>query len=367
MDAPLKPARRLYFVNGPVDFLFMGGLSVAAFAAMTLWSHTNKAVMERTNPAIVVAGFLVWIVNWPHFSATSFRLYHSRANIAQYPMTALLVPVVMMAAIVGSFLSPKGIAPYFVKLFTIWSPYHFSGQSVGLTLVYARRAGFKVGKLERMALSGFVYGSFICATAAGEAGTGMGSYYTVEYPLLGLPYVVAQWSTWGMYACGAAFLLLAFWWSLRQRRLVPPIVLLPAVSQYLWFIPGARILSYAEFVPFFHSLQYMLIAWSMQLKERLDQDGIEPSPRYVLSESLRWGLINFTGGALLFFVFPQVAGRLGRDLPFASAVVLAAVQIHHFFVDGVIWKLRNPKVGSPLLVNLEEMIRPEPRPAREIT
>jgi hypothetical protein len=29
-------------------------------------------------------------------------------------------------------------------------------------------------------------------------------------------------------------------------------------------------------------------------------------------------------------------------------VVMAGVQIHHFFVDGVIWKIRNPRIGTLL-------------------
>jgi hypothetical protein len=28
--------------------------------------------------------------------------------------------------------------------------------------------------------------------------------------------------------------------------------------------------------------------------------------------------------------------------------MLAAIQVHHFFVDGVIWRLRNPAARSPL-------------------
>ena len=44
-------------------------------------------------------------------------------------------------------------------------------------------------------------------------------------------------------------------------------------------------------------------------------------------------------------------------------MVLSAVQIHHFLVDGVIWKLKSPKVSSPLLVNIDDMLRPAPKPA----
>ena len=40
----------------------------------------------------------------------------------------------------------------------------------------------------------------------------------------------------------------------------------------------------------------------------------------------------------------------GIPLDLSVAVIIAGVQIHHFFVDGVIWKLRNPRVANPLTV-----------------
>ena len=42
------------------------------------------------------------------------------------------------------------------------------------------------------------------------------------------------------------------------------------------------------------------------------------------------------------------------------AVTSAAVQLHHFFVDGVIWKLANPRVRSPLMANVVRLVRPVP-------
>jgi hypothetical protein len=116
--------------------------------------------------------------------------------------------------------------------------------------------------------------------------------------------------------------------------------------------------SYQEFVPFFHSLQYLLIAWSVQMKEKMDVNHVRPSWRYVLGESLRWGALNVAGGAVLFFVLPRLVSALGVDLLFATGVVICGVQIHHFFVDGVIWKLKNKNVAAPLMVNLDDLVRP---------
>jgi hypothetical protein len=167
-----------------------------------------------------------------------------------------------------------------------------------------------------------------------------------------------------MYAFGGLLLLLAARWCVRNRRLLPPIVLLPALSQFIWFVPGGRIACFNEFVPMFHSLQYLLIAWSMQLKERVDETGIAPTGRFVGWESFRWFVINVGGGAVLFYILPEMTARAGWSTQFTYPVILSAVQIHHFFVDGVIWKLRNPKVSSPLLVNIPDLLRTAAPPAR---
>lgn len=362
---PLKPARHMYFVNRWVDFLFIGGLSLLTFAAFWLArrfaSDGSFSTLDRH--VSVVAGMLVWLINWPHFSATSYRLYHSRENIRQYPITALVIPILIMAALVGSFASPKGIAPYFVKLYYLWSPYHFSGQTIGISLLYARRAGFLVGSWQRFAFAGFIFGTFFMANARAESGPGPQYDQAVEIPVMNLPAWVGDWAEYGMWAGGIGFALYVAGWSWRSRRMLPLIVLLPAVSQAVWFLPYWYNSAFSHLVPMFHSLQYLLIAWAMQLKERMDENGFAPSALFAVRESVVWAAINFLGGAFLFFLLPLLCSWCGYRLDFTTPVVLAAVQLHHFFVDGVIWKLKNPKVGSPLMVNIEDLVKPRPVPA----
>ncbi|MGH9676955.1 MAG: hypothetical protein ACRD36_07620, partial [Candidatus Acidiferrum sp.] len=197
-------------------------------------------------------------------------------------------------------------------------------------------------------------------TARFESNPAGATYYGINYPGFGLPAWTETVAATGMYIAGAVFLILAARWCLRERRMLPPIVLLPALTQYVWFVPGNGWASFQELVPFFHSLQYLLIAWSVQLKEKLDKDALQPDVSYVLWESARWGVLNFIGGAVLFFMLPRIMSETGVPLLFASGIVLAGVQIHHFFVDGVIWKLRRTTATSPLMVNLADMIHPRP-------
>jgi hypothetical protein len=159
----------------------------------------------------------------------------------------------------------------------------------------------------------------------------------------------------GMWAAAIGFTISIVIWSYRKRRIIPFIVLLPAITQYIWFIQAAYMSSFQEFVPMFHSLQYMLIAWGMQLSEKLETKQIAPSRRYALFETTRWGALNIAGGTLLFFALPQLFVLFGYSQLFCAGVINAGIQIHHFFVDGVIWKLRRKSVAHPLMMNIQDV------------
>ncbi|PYM14740.1 MAG: hypothetical protein DMD81_16970, partial [Candidatus Rokuibacteriota bacterium] len=94
--------------------------------------------------AVMLAGFLQWIVNWPHFSATTYRLLRVPENRREFPLTTYVIPVVVAAGVVASLHWPTLVAPYFIKFFMLWSAYHFTAQSLGLSLLYARRAGYAI-------------------------------------------------------------------------------------------------------------------------------------------------------------------------------------------------------------------------------
>ncbi len=349
-------ARRPYFVNMPVDVAIMGGLSIALFAV--LWLANANA---RTSTVIALGASLVWIINYPHFSATSYRLYRSQRNINQYPLTAYAVPVMLVAGAVLSLQSPAVIAPFFVKFFQIWSPYHFSGQTFGIGMLYARRAGISLRPIERTCLRWFVFSTYISLIATIETGVRQYQFFGVIYPALGIPVVIGQVALVAMYALGIAVIALLVVAPLARRQPVAWMTLLLAATQFVWFGLGQRLPSFAEFIPAFHSLQYLLVAWSVHLKERVDEAQQPGSRSFITAESGYWLLANMLGGFALFWGLPHAATWAGGyDINLTTAVFFAAIQIHHFFVDGVIWKLKNPRVLSPLLVNINDLLLARP-------
>jgi hypothetical protein len=350
------PRSNRYFVNAPVDALFIGGASVVLYLALRV-----SPSMASSASLGSLAATLVWVCNYPHFASSSFRLYHSRSASRQYPFTAWLIPAVMVAGVVGCFVSPAVIAPMFVKLYLLWSPYHFSGQTIGITMIYARRWGYRIDGWGRRALSCFVFSTFAVQSAWAELAIrthdvrsltgGRRGYFGVEFGSLAVPtwlpglLTVALWASLAVFG---AYMLLQLQ---RDRRWIPWIVALPAASQFIWFY-APNVGEYAALVPFFHSLQYLLIAWSVQLSVGLGERKRGPSVGYVMSETTRWAVINVVAGVALFWGLPRIGSHLGRSLQFSNAVLLSAIQIHHFFVDGVIWRLREPSVRSPLSTSL---------------
>jgi len=346
----------LYFVNWWIDTLIIGGLSIATWGVLLAFCHSADPP-----PIFWFALVLSLLVNYPHFSATVYRLYQSPDNLRQFPVTAWGVPLILVGAVAVSFWQPNVIAPYFLMLFLLWSPYHYSGQTIGLTMVYARRAGFSIGQRERMALSAFVFSAFVCGVIRfqqnGSSG-GFIDFYGVSVPAFPLPDWMDAAAQTVMWTGALVFASFALIWCLAQKRLVPPIVMLPALTHFVWFVPGSSLKSFWIVVPFFHSLQYLLIALVMQLKVRIDVVGGEHSWWRIGVEARRWGSRNILGGILLFIGLPAAFSWLPLPLMTTAGILAAAVNIHHFFVDGVIWKLRDTATSSALMINIAEFTGP---------
>ena len=337
-----------YLVRPSVDLLVMGGASILLYGVCRVLEHGGEAAMRSAWETVAL---LVAAMNGSHFAATSYRLYRSREAVRQFPLTAALVPVVVLAGVAASFRWPLAVAPYFIKLFLLWSPYHYSGQTVGLSALYCRRAGAPLEPLERRTLSGFVFGTFLSSVAVAEAGVSRFDYFGIAYPALGLPAWTATACIAAMSACGLAFLALAA--RRRMRRLdLPAIVFVAPAAQFVWFILGPKSALFYPMVPMFHGAQYLFVSWFLHLQERRGE-GAAATPGAAAVESARWASWSLAGYVVLFLALPKLLSvATGQSFLFATAVFTGGVQLHHFFVDGVIWRLRSPRVGAAMTAPL---------------
>jgi hypothetical protein len=317
--------------NRWVDALVLGGLSIALFPLMR-WSGDVASWTLWTTIWVNA----VWVINWPHFAATSMRLYSDRSVLKRFPITTIVLPLVVVALTIAALFSPSILAPAMVKLYLTWSPYHFSGQTVGIALLMARRTNFRIGRVDRALLWTYVVSTFALQNARSETGSWTQTFYGVTYRPIGLSPVVPRVLWWVLIVSGGLLAARLVVRMMIEGRIPPAVVVIPVVAQTLWFI-HANVTNYSYMVPMFHSAQYLLIAFVVHLDSR--KQGSYSSRKRLGAEMLGWYAVAVAGGAVLFKLLPWTAEQFATTAGGGTAVVLAGVQLHHFVVDGVIWKL----------------------------
>ena len=236
-------------------------------------------------------------------------------------------------------------------------------------MVYARRAGFKMGNFERQALKTFIYASFIGVVFHVDAFIQSSTHYNIEYLALNVPSWLYYVSLGVMTSAGGCLAYSIWKHKKEKQKSLPMIVLLPALTHLVWFVGGDYHYGFNILVPFFHSAQYLFIDWAMQTKDVVEQgkqENLITDKFFVLKKTIPWFVVNCIVGAGMFEGLPLLFPAASSDPMVTMGIVIVGVQIHHFFVDGVIWKLKSQHTTSPLLVNISDYIEPTPHKTSEV-
>jgi tetratricopeptide (TPR) repeat protein len=319
------------------------------------WSAPLLAVALLMTPAHnhawAMAFYLLAVVfNYPHFMATIYRAYHTRADFEKYKFVTLHVTLLLVLTGIVMHASPR-FFPWLFTLYICWSPWHYSGQNYGLLMMFARRSGAEISAGERRWLRGAFVASYLMLLASFETG---GS----SDPLilsLGLP---AKLTFPLRLAFGVAFMVFTFFGfrrlirALGARALVAPLTL--AFTQFLWFVlPTLLELNSVSQVPqtryssgilaVLHSAQYIWITSYYQRREAC------------AAGQKSWRLAAYfatllAGGIALFIPGPWLVSYLFHyDFTTSFLIFVSLVNIHHFILDAKLWKLRDKRVAALLV------------------
>jgi tetratricopeptide (TPR) repeat protein len=294
--------------------------------------------------------FLALLSNYPHFMATVYRAYHTRDEFEKYRLYTVHVALLLVVAGVVTHLW-YAVLPWIFTVYICWSPWHYTGQNFGLLMMFARRAGVTPTETERRALRLSFIASYILLMLSFHTGAS-------GDPLI-LSLGLAAKFTLPARAALALFFLGASGWALASlarrsnfRSVIPAVTL--TVTQFLWFllpvvielvsgreIPQTRYSS--GLLAVLHSTQYLWITSYYQKKEaRAAGDS-------------RWSFSHYlvtliAGGIALFIPGPWIVSRVFHaDFAASFLTFTALVNIHHFILDGAIWKLRDSRIAAVLL------------------
>jgi Tetratricopeptide repeat len=332
---------------------------------------------------VLVPILLSLLISGSHYGATILRVYEHRHDRRKYAFFAVWTTVALCVLFVAGANNIL-IGSILVTLYTLWSPWHFSGQNYGVALMFLRRRGVVVEPAAKRGLYlsfvlSFVLWLFILigqryvapgvVASVNLPGASSMVYHFPEFrvppsvleiavPLLALAYVLS------LAATGALLLRNA-----RSARDLAPAAGL-VVVQLLWFSLPAVLRMMGNFplnglaftaiwVSAAHGLQYLWVTSYYAKRE-------DPSHRigsYLARALLTGSTVTILPGLL---AAPGLLGSVPWDLGLGILLV-SVVNLHHFVLDGAIWKLRDGRVARLLLKDASTLPASDPLQAARST
>jgi tetratricopeptide (TPR) repeat protein len=224
-------------------------------------------------------------------------------------------------------------------------------------MMFARRAGAKPSETERRAL----YLAFLVSYLILFTGFHTGPSSDLLFISLGIPETI---SGVARTVLAIVFVGLSGFGLLRLRRQVGWRAMLPSLmlfsTQFFWFLlPAALSAVKGPNIPqsrystgvlaVMHSAQYLWITSFYAQREARAENAARVRP-------FAYFAVLVAGGIALFIPGPWVASRLFHyDFTTSFLIFTALVNIHHFILDGAIWKLRDGRIAA-LLVTSQERV-----------
>lgn len=338
------------------DLLF--GCGILYVLASAILFSGGSALFQSIPAALPI--LLVSFVSAPHYGATLLRVYDKRADRRTY----FAFSVVATALIVGVFgvaLVDRWIGSVLATVYLTWAGWHYTGQNYGISMMFLRRRG-----VDPSGPSGrILYGSFVLSyllvflVMHGQQEPLADPALEIRLIPLAIPEVanriLVPWV--GLAYLAATFVGVGLLVP-RARRFADllPSVTLVFVQALWWSIPyAARHFDvFADVVPlgadfrsgFFtwialaHAAQYL---WITSFYARA-APGFDGQGRY-------YGRVLLAGTAI--WTLPAIAfAPAANEFDWNFALLLAAaVNVHHFVLDGAIWKLRDSRIARVLLAD----------------
>lgn len=355
--------RRGALYSPAVDFMLLGGGSLVVLPLMAL-------TPEAWAPQIFYFTFLLsFVINYPHFAHSYQIFYRDFPNkIAgrgygqnlqwRYVFAGLVVPVLLVLgfwALYATGSKPAmGLAANAMGFFVGW---HYVKQGYGMLIVDSvlQKSYFSDEAKKSFRVNAYACWIFFFL---------LGSRNLRDRDFMGMKYYFLDVPGWLLFLTGAVLLFTTLW-ALREALKAEraPNRALPVngyvayvMSQYIW-IAALWTPAVLYVIPAFHSLQYLAVVWRYELNRQTEiLSKTEEAPR----ADRRWvrlaifiGIGSILGAAAFVIVPTGLDTALDYDKllyggQLATFMFLIFINIHHYFLDNVMWRKDNPDVGRHL-------------------
>ena len=352
---------RAAIISPLVDLLCVGGLSILVIIPLLLSGQ------EQLGFATV--GVLIWaqsLVNYSHFMASYRIIYRDREMIRRHQWAAIWVPLIMLAFVVTALTVAPLSQALLLAFFAVGSGYlawHYTGQAWGMMAAYSWLEGVRFDPLERLLLR-----ASLRIMLAWHVSWFL-NFWLSRTEVATLPELAASLYQIATYAVVLAVLLGAggmLRMYVRIGRFPPLKAVVAWLAIFVWYaavwrwgLPGFFLVQLA------HALQYL----EFPARVELNRATRKAAARTVAHMAL-YAVALLVAAFLVILAVPGpamslVANFLGATPnKAAAALVLYFINIHHYFTDGVVWKLSNPEVRKELFAHVvPPALTPAPAPS----
>ncbi|HUR28900.1 MAG TPA: tetratricopeptide repeat protein, partial [Planctomycetota bacterium] len=337
-------SRRTLWIRGPwTDLLFFVGVPLLLLP-LILAAPGRPSVQEL----ILVLGAFGAL---GHHLPGMLRAYGDRELFRRFRVRLILAPLFLTLACVG--FSVSGLTGIVLITF-VWTTWHTSMQIYGFARIYDAKLGASSRWTTRLDLA--LCAAWIVAPLCfsdGRVAYALDLYYRTGGPLLAASTVTALRTAWLVFtaALSLAFVarLLRTW--TRGERPNPVKLVFFAVSFGFWWfcmVAVEHLVAGIALFDVFHDVQYLALVWMFQRARVEKQAGVTGFTRFLFRSS--GGLIGLYVGLIVAYgSIGHFSGKLAsEDARNVLTGVLAASALFHFYLDGFIWKVREPSMREGL-------------------
>jgi hypothetical protein len=350
-------------IRPALEFLVVGGGTLLLLPFCVAYRHAVG--LEEGELAMGLLAFhAASLINDPHFAATYLLFYRdakARAfgaaqalrQRARYWVAGALVPLLLVGWSTVAISTRSALAlGLMIQLAFLLVGWHYVKQGFGVLSVLSVRRGARWSRSERRIILAHCFAGWAYAWASpfdpGTRSVVNGVFYTTLPHPPGLEQVAL--AAFAVSALAVFGMVVRKW---RRERRTPPLAPLAGlvITVWAWTVYTRLDPLFLYWIPALHSLQYLYFVALLRRNAALEAAGPPSFKGSVARElavlaagalALGWLLLRgvpaWLDAALVLPVSPG-SGRLPAigPTPYLAAFT-AAVNIHHYFMDSVIWR-----------------------------
>jgi len=363
---------RCNLYNAALDFFLVGGGSLLFYLGMVLFFPHNQVTAATS----VLAFNITYLINDPHFTISYQLLYadlwrvlraeNTRiATKVRYFFAGIVVPCAIIAYCTFCFLNENlFLLAYVANAMLFFVGWHYIKQGYGVLITYSVLNKYFLNATEKILLRFNLYLVWALSWLMANDRVSSSEFRGISVVNLSAAFGITPVFTHvavGAVVVSTLVVIGVFLHKYLREGRAPSLNGLVGyvMSSYGWLLLVIYNPLFLLFTPMFHSLQYLALALRYEFnKTGQSLQGAVFSRIFNNKALLKFILTGLALGYVLFHFIPDV---LQRGIPYSHTIfgasifafmIVAFVNIHHYFIDNVIWRKDNENVRKYLFSTL---------------